>query len=112
MNTYSGGFGASGAIAGLASAAMLISPLSITWLAMGIPLPVMVVSWLFLITDLSGVLNPTPGDNIGHFAHLGGFFSITVILWLLGKEHKEKMLKGFLINVGTLAVLAAVWFFL
>jgi membrane associated rhomboid family serine protease len=111
ISTYPGGIGASGAIMGLASAAMLIDPLAFTWLAFGLPIPVMIVAWIFLVTDLSGILAPTTGDNVGHFAHLGGFFSVTVLYFILAKEQKEKIVRGFLINAGTLLLLGAVWFF-
>jgi len=71
---------------------------------MGIPLPVMVIGWIAIIADITGVLVPQ-NDNIGHFAHLGGYFAVTVLVFLLSQQEKKKMLTGLIINVA-FAVLA------
>ncbi|MBF0479573.1 MAG: rhomboid family intramembrane serine protease [Candidatus Omnitrophica bacterium] len=89
--------GASGALMGLISTAMLLEPFSITW-EMIIPLPVMLKAWLFFYADFRGVLNRV-NDGVSHFAHLFGFLSITVLVyWLSAKEHK-KMTTGLIINI-------------
>lgn len=106
-----GGLGASGAIAGLASAAMLISPLYLTYLIIGIPLPIFLVSWTFLISDIIGIINPIPGDNVGHFAHLGGFFAITLLILLFDRKDRKRFLKGFVFNLVTLAIVAFIKFY-
>jgi membrane associated rhomboid family serine protease len=93
-----GGIGASGAIAGVISAAILIQPFYLTYLIIGIPLPIIAVGWLAIIGDITGILVPT-NDNIGHFAHLGGYLAITVLIFLLEKKDKEKMKKGFMLNL-------------
>ncbi|RMF54321.1 rhomboid family intramembrane serine protease [Candidatus Woesearchaeota archaeon] len=101
-----GGIGASGAIAGLISTAILIDPFYFTFI-FGIPIPVIILGWSAIILDITGVLLPT-NDNIGHFAHLGGYLAVSILVFLLGKENKEKVRKGFLINtVFAIALLTA-----
>lgn len=104
--------GASGAIAGLASAAILIQPFALTYLVVGIPIPVFVIAWLQLWSDITGVINPDPTSNIAHIAHLGGFCAITIIAFFLSKEDKSKLKKGLLMNLAVLVLLAAVWWFI
>ncbi len=70
----------------------------------------MIVGWLTIYLDIIGVLNPAE-DGIGHFAHLGGFLSIAVIAYFMGVDDKEQIKKGFWINVGSLAVIAAGYYF-
>ena len=88
--------GASGAIMGLVAAAILLNPLYITY-ELIIPLPVMLVGWLTLYADLMGVLNPA-NTMIGHFAHLLGFFSITVSLFFLERKDRSELNRGMIIN--------------
>ncbi|MFH1669842.1 MAG: rhomboid family intramembrane serine protease [Candidatus Woesearchaeota archaeon] len=101
--------GASGAIAGLASAAMLIEPFYLVMLFI-VPIPVFLFGWLQLYTDVTGVLNPTDA-GVANFAHLGGFFAITILAFLMSSEEKSKLLRGLLINIVTFAVLAALWWY-
>jgi membrane associated rhomboid family serine protease len=101
--------GASGAIAGLASAAMLIEPFYLVCLFL-IPIPVFLFGWLQLYTDISGVINPSD-SGVANFAHLGGFFAITLLAFVLGQEDRAKLLRGLAINVVTFAVLFAVYWF-
>jgi membrane associated rhomboid family serine protease len=93
-----GGIGASGAIAGLISAAILIEPFYITFIV-GIPLPIILVGWLAIFADVMGILNPVPGDNVGHFAHLGGYIAISILIFLFNAEERGKMLKGLITNM-------------
>jgi membrane associated rhomboid family serine protease len=86
------------------AAAILIDPFYFTHLIGGIPLPVMVVGWLFMLSDITAVLNPVPGDNVGHLAHLGGYIAITVIVFLLGRKDRKNMMKGLVINLLLLAL--------
>jgi len=102
LNSDPAGLGASGAIAGFASVAMLISPLYVTFLAFALPLPIFIVAWSFLLSDITGILNP--GDNIGHIAHLGGFFAITLLVFLLDKKDRKRLWKGLIFNVVTLLI--------
>jgi membrane associated rhomboid family serine protease len=104
------GLGASGAIAGLASVAMLLDPLYLTHLVAGLPVPIFIVSWTFLASDLLGVLRPLPEDSIGHYAHLGGFFSIALLVFLFDKKDKNKLRKGLIFNIITIIVLLIIYF--
>lgn len=101
--------GASGAIAGLASAAMLIEPFYLVCIFI-IPIPVFVFGWMQLYTDITGVLS-TAESTVANFAHLGGFFAITILAFFLSKEEKSKLWRGVIINLATLIVLALAWFF-
>ena len=93
-----GGLGASGAIAGIIASAILIEPFYLTFLIMGIPIPIVIVGWLGIMADIQGILFPDPSDNIGHFAHLGGYLAITLLVYLFNKNEREKMKKGLLVN--------------
>jgi membrane associated rhomboid family serine protease len=101
MNYYA--VGASGAIAGLASAAMLVEPFYLVCLFL-IPVPVFLLGWLQVYTDVTSVLNPTPENNVANFAHLGGFFAITVLAFILSQEDRSKLKRGLLINLGTVII--------
>jgi membrane associated rhomboid family serine protease len=102
------GVGASGAIYGLIAAAMLVAPFYITY-ELILPLPVTVVGWLTIATDISDILTKV-NDGIGHFAHLAGFLSVGVVLYMI-EEDKAKLRKGILINVLTLilGLVAYLW---
>ena len=106
-----GGIGASGAIAGLISTAILIHPFYTTYLIVGIPLPIIIVGWLAIAADITGILIPK-NDNIGHFAHLGGYIAITLLVFLLNREQKEKMKIGLVINILFVVALAYYWLFI
>ncbi len=106
-----GGIGASGAIAGLISVALLIKPFNVTYLIMGIPLPIMLVGWLSIISDISGVLVNTH-DNIGHFAHLGGYIAASLLVFLFNQEERKQMKRGLSINIGFVIIATIVYFYL
>lgn len=93
-----GGIGASGAIAGLIAAAILIQPFYLTYLFVGIPIPIMIVGWLAILADISGILIPK-NDNIGHFAHLGGYLAITLLVFFFNKQERQQMKKGLIFNI-------------
>ena len=95
--------GASGAIMGLISTAILLSPFRLTFQFI-FPIPILFVGWAAVLADITGVLQPTSG-NIGHIAHLGGFFSIGLIMFLLETRDKQLLKKGFMYNIVTLIVL-------
>jgi len=103
--------GASGAISGIAAAAILVQPFYLTYLFVGIPLPVFIIGWLQIIGDVTGVLNPDPKNSIAHISHLGGYLAITAIAFFLSGEDKSKLKKGLIINLITLAAAALVWWF-
>ena len=104
-----GGIGASGALMGLISTAILLDPFYFTY-ELIIPLPIMIVGWLLIFADIIGVLNPME-TGIGHLAHIGGFISIGILLYLFGKEDKNKIKKGFYINLFSI-FLALILFFI
>lgn len=106
MGTDAGAIGASGALMGLVAAAMLLEPFGITYLPL-FPLPKMILGWVAIYADISGVLGPA-NDGIAHFAHIGGFLSITVTMFLLGVDERAKLWKGLAINLVSLCVAVAV----
>jgi membrane associated rhomboid family serine protease len=76
--------GASGAIMGLLAAFAYLFP-NTEMIVFPIPVPVK-AKWaigLFIAYDLFGGVSKVPGDNIAHFAHLGGLAMgfILVIIW-------------------------------
>jgi len=99
-----GGIGASGAIAGLIGVAILVDPFYISFFMVGIPLPIIILGWAFIITDITGILIPKEFDNIGHFAHLGGYIAASLIFFLVTPEERKNMLKGLFINIGFVVV--------
>jgi membrane associated rhomboid family serine protease len=105
-----GGLGASGAIMGLVSAAILIDPFYFTY-ELILPLPVMVVGWLTIYMDISGILNPV-NDGIGHFAHMGGFISIAILLFFMEYEERTKLKKGLIINGLSLLIAGLIYLIL
>jgi len=106
-----GGIGASGAIAGIVAGAMIINPFYLTYFFFGIPIPVMFVGWFTISSDIFGLINPLPGDSVGHIAHLGGFFGITLILYLVGKKDLA-IQRGFVVNLITSIVILLLYFLL
>ena len=65
--------GASGAIMGVMAAFAYLFP-NTEMFIMFIPIPIKAKYVVpgFMLIDLFGGINPSAGDNIGHFAHLGG----------------------------------------
>ncbi|MFP4118076.1 MAG: rhomboid family intramembrane serine protease [Candidatus Woesearchaeota archaeon] len=96
------GIGASGALMGLVAAGMLLDPFYITYFFV-FPLPIMVVGWTAIYSDITGILTPMD-TNIGHMAHMGGFLSITVLMYFFTDQERSDLRKGLLINLLSLAV--------
>ena len=105
-----GGIGASGALMGLVSAAILLDPFYLTY-ELIIPIPVMIIGWITIYADITGIINPTQ-DGIGHFAHIGGFVSIALLTYLLEYKNRKKMKKGLMINAASLFVGLLIYFLL
>lgn len=105
-----GAIGASGAIAGVMAAALLSSPFYLTYVLMGIPLPIIFVVWISIYSDITGFLNPG-ADNIAYAAHLGGYIAVTILAFFLGSKEKERMFHGLLLNIFTLIVAGVVVYF-
>ena len=74
-----------------------------------IPIPVIIMGWTQLYTDITGVLNPSD-TGVANFAHLGGFFAIAILAFFMSKAEKSKLWRGVIINVVTLVVLGLAWF--
>ncbi|MGE0793203.1 MAG: rhomboid family intramembrane serine protease [Candidatus Woesearchaeota archaeon] len=104
-----GGIGASGALMGLIGTAMLLDPMYLTHDLL-IPLPVMIVSWVFIIADVQGVLSGI-NDGIGHLAHIGGFISISLLYFFLDKKYRWKLRSGLWVNIIS-ALIAGVFYIL
>lgn len=94
--------GASGAVMGLMSTAMLIAPFSITW-EMIFPIPTMVKGWMFFYADLKGFMGGET-DGVSHLAHLCGFLSVMILVYFLSQEDRRKLTAGFVINLISLVV--------
>jgi hypothetical protein len=100
--------GASGALMGLVATAILIDPLYITY-ELIIPLPIMISGWLAIYGDFSGILNPN-GDAVSYFAHIFGYLSITLIMFLLSNENRSELKKGLIINLVSLGIAGIIYF--
>ncbi|XDD46311.1 rhomboid family intramembrane serine protease [Leptospira sp. WS39.C2] len=88
--------GASGSISGLASAATLLSPFRFPISkTKSIPFPVFLFGWMMVYSDVTNVF---ARDNVAHWAHLGGFFSVFVTSYLLGEKERQEIRQGFLLN--------------
>ncbi len=92
-----GALGASGALMGLVSAAIFLDPFYFTY-QLGFPLPIMVVGWLTFYADIAGIINPV-NDGISHISHIGGFLSIILIAYLIGRDEAKEIKRGLVINV-------------
>jgi len=102
--------GASGALMGLISTAMLIDPFKITF-EMILPIPVMIKAWIFFYLDIRGFLTQEAG-GVSHIAHLFGFLSVGMMVYFLNKREKTLMRNGLIINAVTFLILLFVWRFL
>ena len=94
--------GASGAIAGIIMFAIVIEPFGVTYLLSGFPLPIFFLGWTLIVSDVTGLTNPS---NINRFAHLAGYASIIPLFFVLKCEDRKRSIKGVLINIAMLAVL-------
>ncbi len=92
--------GASGAIAGLIIFAILINPFSFTSLLL-VPLPIFVVGWFLIFTDITGLTNPSQTNNL---AHLGGYLTLLLIFFFLEFKDRKKIISGFMINLVILLI--------
>jgi len=69
----------------------------------------MVVGWLSIYADFSGILNPS-GDGVARFAHAFGYLSILMIMFFFSGEEKSKLKKGFYINLISLGIFGLIYF--
>jgi membrane associated rhomboid family serine protease len=101
------GLGASGAIAGVLAAYLLLYPTStvrtllpISWILIPIRLPawVLIFGW-FLLQLISGVaaLSPDAGaaaGGVAYWAHVGGFATGAVLIWLFRRPEQVAQLRA------------------
>jgi len=88
--------GASGAISGLAAVSALLSPYKVVIAGKNIYFPVFLVAWVLVYSDF---VNLFSSDHVAHWAHLAGFFSVFLTSYLLGKDERSDIRKGFLLNL-------------
>lgn len=88
--------GASGAICGIAAVSALISPYSFKTSGKKILFPVFLVAWTMIYADITNLFTK---DNIAHWAHLGGYFSVFLTAYLVDNEEKQKLKNGFIVNL-------------
>lgn len=98
--------GASGAVAGLVALGILFEPL--VFVQRLVPVPVLLLGWLAMGTDLSGVLSGRR-DGIDHFAHLGGYLSVLLAYPLLDLQERQRARWGLWLNVLTAIALGLCW---
>ena len=89
FNFYSASLGSSGAIFGIIGSLTVLRPKMVVW-AFSLPMPLFVASILWMLGDVFGLFIPS---NIGHMAHLSGFF-LGIFFGLIfrvkyGQEKKE-----------------------
>ncbi len=89
---YSNVVGASGAIFGVFAAFAMLFPNTEMYI-MFIPVPIK-AKWVaigYMALDLFGGISNAPGDNIAHFAHLGGALTGVIIVLIWNKTNKKTL---------------------
>lgn len=83
--------GASGAIMGLMAAFAYLFP-NTEMFVMFIPIPVKAKYVIpgFMAIDLFGSIAPQAGDNVAHWAHLGGALAGLIIVIIWNKTNRKK----------------------
>ncbi|MFT4309274.1 MAG: rhomboid family intramembrane serine protease [Candidatus Woesearchaeota archaeon] len=99
-----GSLGASGAIMGLVGIAIIYRPLQISFL-LGIPLPLFIIGWLYIISDIIGLTGQ--GTGINHIAHIAGMIGAVGVAGLLMPEEKDNIKRGIIMSIvlGIIAVI-------
>lgn len=82
--------GASGAIMGVMVAFAYLFPNTEMYM-MFIPIPIKAkyIIPVFILIDLFGGLRQTAGDNVGHFAHLGGALVGFILIYIWNKNNRK-----------------------
>ena len=82
--------GASGAIMGVMAAFAYLFP-NTEMFIMFIPVPIKAKYVIpgFVLIDLFGGLRQSAGDNVGHFAHLGGALIGFLLIWYWNKTNRK-----------------------
>jgi membrane associated rhomboid family serine protease len=81
--------GASGAINGVMVAFAYLFPNSPVYLYMVFPVKVKYLVIGYFLLDLFGGINPTSGDNIAHFAHVGGAIVGLILVITMNKNNRR-----------------------
>jgi membrane associated rhomboid family serine protease len=84
--------GASGAVMGVMAAFAFLFPNTDLYIML-IPIPVK-AKWAILgliAIDLFGGITPVKGDNIAHFAHLGGALTGFIIVLIWNKTNRKTL---------------------
>lgn len=84
--------GASGAVMGVMVAFAFLFP-NVELFIMLIPIPVK-AKWAItglVLLDLFGGINPIQGDDVAHFAHLGGAVTGFIIVWIWNKTNRKTL---------------------
>lgn len=84
--------GASGAVMGVMVAFAFLFPNTPLYM-MFIPIPIK-AKWAilgFVALDLFGGISPIPGDNVAHFAHLGGALTGFIIVYIWNKTNRKTL---------------------
>jgi membrane associated rhomboid family serine protease len=84
--------GASGAVMGVMVAFAFLfpnTPLYIMFLPIAIKAKWAILG--FVAIDLFGGVNPIPGDNVAHFAHLGGAITGFIIVFIWNKPNRKTL---------------------
>ncbi|NOT49982.1 MAG: rhomboid family intramembrane serine protease [Chitinophagaceae bacterium] len=92
MGTYSIAVGASGAVMGVMVAFGYLFP-NTELMIMPIPIPVK-AKWVvigYILLDLFGGFGNIQGDNIAHFAHLGGAITGFIIVLIWNKTNRRTL---------------------
>ncbi len=85
-----GMLGASGAIFGILMAAGLLFPnTQIFLLFPPIPIKIKYLVLVFGLMAIFGALHRTPGDNVAHYAHLGGMIIAVVLIKIWNKDRTK-----------------------
>ncbi len=83
--------GASGAVFGLLLAYGMIFPNSIIYLYFAIPIKAKYFVILYGALELFSGIASVPGDNIAHFAHLGGLVTGIILILYWKNRNKRRM---------------------
>ncbi len=89
---YASVVGASGAIFGVFAAFAMLFPNTEMYI-MFLPVPIK-AKWVaigYMALDLFGGISNAPGDNIAHFAHLGGALTGVIIVLIWNKTNKKTL---------------------
>jgi membrane associated rhomboid family serine protease len=92
IGAISPALGASGAIMGLFAAFAFLFP-NTELIFLFIPFPIK-AKWMVLIMvglDLFGGFSKTTGDNVAHFAHLGGAITGFIIVFIWNKTNRKTL---------------------